>query len=151
MISRLLLLFLYLFITANTAGQDILLIDKQFKTPPQFANEFQSNQFFNNKFPVYISEIQLIKQNADALARMLDRYDLKLLQQDTLYAGHSKFIYFNQQNGYTNELTIILSTRVNNIELNLTLLNQEHNKRNAQLKLLGLVDYLSTHILTARR
>ena len=128
----------------------MLLIDKHFKIPPQHVHEFLPNQFFNNKFPVYTSEIQLIKQNADALARMLDRYDLKLLQQDTLYAGHSKFIYFNQQNGYANELTVILSTRVNNVELNLTLLNQEHNKRNAQLKLLGLVDYLSFHLLTAK-
>lgn len=150
MMSRLLLLFSYLFIATVGAGQNILLIDKQFKAPPQHVNTFQSNQFFNNKFPVYTSEIQLIKQNADALARKLDRYDLKPLHQDTLYAGHSKFIYFNQQNGYPTELTVILSTRINDIELNLTIIEQEHNMRNAQLKLLGLVDYLSMHLLTAK-
>ncbi len=148
---RLLLLFLYLFQTTNAASQNMLLIDKQFKDPPQHVNEFQTTQFFNNKFPIYTNEIQLVKQNADALARMLDRFDLKPLQQDTLLAGHSKFIFFNQQSGYANEMTVILSTSVNNMELNLTLISQEHNKRNAQLKLLGLVDYLSSQILTASR
>ena len=93
----------------------------------------------------------MIKQNADELARMLDRFNSKTSHQDTLHAGHSKFIFLNQPKGYANEFTVILSTRVDNVELNLTIIQQEHNKRNAQLKLLGLVDYLSTHILTARR
>ena len=151
MTSRLLILLFYLFITNISSGQDMLLMDKQLKNPPQYANEFNANLFFKNKFPIYTSEIQMIKQNADELARMLDRFNLKTSHQDTLYAGHSKFIFFNQPKGYANEFTVILSTRVDKVELNLTIIQQEHNKRNAQLKLLGLVDYLSSHILTASR
>ena len=151
MLTRILFIIFCLFNTTLIGAQDILLIDKKFKEPARHADEFNANQFFNKQFPVYRSEVEVISQKADALARRLDRSDLLPLQKDTIYAGHSRLIFFNQYNGYANEITVILSTWINDMELNMFLIKQEENMRNAQLKLLGLGNYLSAQTLTARK
>jgi len=119
MLTRILFIIFCLFNTTLIGAQDILLIDKKFKEPARHADEFNANQFFNKQFPVYRSEVEIISQKADALARRLDRSDLLPLQKDTIYAGHSMLIFFNQYNGYANEITVILSTRINDMELNM--------------------------------
>jgi hypothetical protein len=118
----------------------IILIDRSFKTAKIYTDSFSVDNIFKKQFPIYTSDLQQVEMATEKVAKTIDR-GLDCNYTDTIKLNHSTFIITMNCKEIKN-VTIILETKINNIDILFPLVSKEQDLRKAQISLLDFQTYL---------
>lgn len=136
--------FILLFATLSTLcypPEPILLIDTRLRKQVILADDYSADQLFQHKFPIHSTDLSLIIEKVEDMARKLDK-GLECGTRDTIFTGHSIFYISTTCEAYK-IVDIWMRTKVEEQTFAFHLVNKESDFRKAQLKLLNFMDYLS--------
>lgn len=120
----------------------LLIIDRELKKPWQPATEFTTQQYMQNGFPIYASDLDALEKAANKAAIQIGQ-GMICYSTDTVKTSRSGFLLHIDCHPMKT-ITVILQTFIpeKDITYNFSLVTKEASQRKAQQKLLDFATYL---------
>jgi hypothetical protein len=140
------ILFLLLCIPFAMQAQKIALVDREFKSPIIFMDSVAHAETYQDRFPIYINDMDVVLKTTERLARYINTGRQHDAGEQSFTTGKSRFLAQTEKTGHSNRYRIIINTRTGSMGTSLTLVNQDDGQRKAVQKLNIFVDYLKNNL-----
>ena len=121
----------------------IMVIDRDFKKPVRYTNNFTPDLYFQRNFPLYSADLDAMIEATDKAAKKID-HGIACGTMDTISANRTN-IYISTGCNQPKTISILLVTRIENTQTDYSfeLVRKESDMRLAQRKLLDFTTYLT--------
>lgn len=143
------LIFLLSFLPVTTIAQDMLLLDRNFRSPVEVVNADTDSNVEGQLFPLYNADLDSIITFTQEL---ITQFDISRNVPSESYIkqfGHSYFIAQASQNGTLTQYYIRLITRSGNTNYAIRLIDKEDGQKRRVQKLKVFLDYLRNNRVLA--
>jgi hypothetical protein len=136
-------LLLLLLLPGFAKTQEIVLIDRNLKTPVQPVPAQAEQEWVNQWFSIYANDLDSVILIVENLVRLINRRDVPIERLWT--AGHTKFVINTQRNGRIYTYAIFVNTHLEDVGTSLNLVKRGSGERQAIQRLLQFLDYLKNN------